>query len=306
VRTPRPISHLKKDMPNVYKELVEITSRLEKQRRDVQDFEFTIQEGKLYMLQTRNGKRTGKAAVKIAVDMVSEGLITKREALLRVEPGQLDQLLHPLLAEDSKGVLAAAGDQRLKHVASGLPASPGAAVGRVVFTADETVEQGKKYPVILVRAETVPDDIHGMEVAKGILTSRGGMTSHAAVVTRGMGKCCVAGAGAINVNAEKKQATVGSLVIKEGDWISLDGSTGRVFVGQAKTMEPDPASGDFAAEIRLGEVREKGKVTPFKGGLLIGNWFTALADIRLSQETMVMDDYHGPSAIRVGDLQVAG
>ena len=246
VRTPVPIRELEGIMPEVYRQLREITTRLEQHYKDVQDFEFTIQEGKLYMLQTRNGKRTGKAAVKIAVDMVSEGLLTKREALLRVEPGQLDQLLHPLLAEDAKGVLAAAGNERLKHVATGLPASPGAAVGRVVFTADDAVEQGAKYPVILVRAETVPDDIHGMEVAKGILTSRGGMTSHAAVVTRGMGKCCVAGAGAINVNAGKKQATVGSLIIKEGDWISLDGSTGRVFVGQAKTMEPDPASGDFA------------------------------------------------------------
>jgi pyruvate,orthophosphate dikinase len=246
VRTPVPIRELEAIMPEVYRQLHDITKRLEQHYKDVQDFEFTIQEGKLYMLQTRNGKRTGKAAVKIAVDMVNEGLLTKREALLRVEPGQLDQLLHPLLAEDSKGVLAAAGDQRLKHVATGLPASPGAAVGRVVFTADEAVEQGTKYPVILVRAETVPDDIHGMEVAKGILTSRGGMTSHAAVVTRGMGKCCVAGAGAINVNAEKKQAAVGSLTIQEGDWISLDGSTGRVFVGQAKTVEPDPASGDFA------------------------------------------------------------
>jgi pyruvate,orthophosphate dikinase len=246
VRTPVPIRELEAIMPEVYRQLREITTRLEQHYKDVQDFEFTIQEGKLYMLQTRNGKRTGKAAVKIAVDMVSEGLLTKREALLRVEPGQLDQLLHPLLAEDGKGVLAAAGSERLKHVATGLPASPGAAVGRVVFTADEAVEQGAKYPVILVRAETVPDDIHGMEVAKGILTSRGGMTSHAAVVTRGMGKCCVAGAGAINVNAEKKQAAVGSLVIKEGDWISLDGSTGRVFVGQAKTVEPDPASGEFA------------------------------------------------------------
>jgi pyruvate,orthophosphate dikinase len=246
VRTPVPIRELEAIMPEVYRQLREITTRLEQHYKDVQDFEFTIQEGKLYMLQTRNGKRTGKAAVKIAVDMVSEGLLTKREALLRVEPGQLDQLLHPLLAEDGKGVLAAAGSERLKHVATGLPASPGAAVGRVVFTADEAVEQGAKYPVILVRAETVPDDIHGMEVAKGILTSRGGMTSHAAVVTRGMGKCCVAGAGAITVNAEKKQAAVDSLIIKEGDWLSLDGSTGRVFVGQAKTMEPDPASGDFA------------------------------------------------------------
>ena len=246
VRTPVPIRELEAIMPDVYRQLHDITKRLEQHYKDVQDFEFTIQEGKLYMLQTRNGKRTGRAAVKIAMDMVSEGMITKKEALLRVEANQLEQLLFPVLAEDSRGVISAAGDQRLKMIATGLPASPGAAVGRVVFTADETVEQGAKYPVILVRAETVPDDIHGMEVAKGILTSRGGMTSHAAVVTRGMGKCCVAGAVAINVNAEKKQATVGSLVIKEGDWISLDGSTGRVFLGQAKTMEPDPASGDFA------------------------------------------------------------
>jgi pyruvate,orthophosphate dikinase len=246
VRTPVPIYELQEIMPEVYQQLHDITKRLERHYKDVQDFEFTIQEGKLYMLQTRNGKRTGKAAVKIAVEMVKEGLLTKPEALLRVEPGQLDQLLHPLLAEDTRGVLSAAGDQRLKHVATGLPASPGAAVGRVVFTADDAVEQGGKYPVILVRAETVPDDIHGMEVAKGILTSRGGMTSHAAVVTRGMGKCCVAGAGAISVDAEKKQATVDGVTMQEGDWISLDGSTGRVFLGQAKTMEPDPASGDFA------------------------------------------------------------
>jgi pyruvate,orthophosphate dikinase len=239
VRTPVPIRELEAIMPDVYRQLHDITKRLEQHYKDVQDFEFTIQEGKLYMLQTRNGKRTGRAAVKIAMDMVSEGMITKKEALLRVEANQLEQLLFPVLAEDSRGVISAAGDQRLKMIATGLPASPGAAVGRVVFTADETVEQGKKYPVILVRAETVPDDIHGMEVAKGILTSRGGMTSHAAVVTRGMGKCCVAGAGAINVNAEKKQAAVGSLVIKEGDWISLDGSTGRVFVGQGTTRESD-------------------------------------------------------------------
>jgi len=246
IRTPVPITELQKIMPEVYQQLRDITSRLERHYKDVQDFEFTIQEGKLYMLQTRNGKRTGKAALKIAVDMVNEGLLTRDEALLRVEASQLDQLLHPILAEDGKGVQAASGSDRLRKIATGLPASPGAAVGRVVFTADEAAARGKKEPVILVRAETVPDDIHGMDVAAGILTSRGGMTSHAAVVARGMGKCCVAGAGAVQVNAEKKLMSVDKLVIKEGDWISLDGSNGRVFLGAAKTLEPDPASGDFA------------------------------------------------------------
>ncbi len=264
IRTPVPMRELQQIMPNVYQQLRDITTRLERHYKDVQDFEFTIQEGKLYMLQTRNGKRTGKAAVKIAVDMVNEGLITKEEALLRVEPGQLDQLLHPILAEDAHGVKAAgakAGAQaaggkaggrpatsnvRLKLLATGLPASPGAAVGHVVFHADDAATQGKTQPVVLVRAETVPDDIHGMEAAVGILTSRGGMTSHAAVVARGMGKCCVAGAGAVTVEPEKKRMSVDGLIIKEGDWISLDGSTGRVLLGQALTLEPDPASGDFA------------------------------------------------------------
>ncbi len=246
IRTPVPIEELERIMPDVYRQLREITTRLERHYKDVQDFEFTIQEGKLYMLQTRNGKRTGKAAVRIAVDMVRESLIGKEEALMRVEPGQLDQLLHPILAEDGQGVQAATGKQRLKLLATGLPASPGAAVGHVVFHADDAAVKGKTQPVVLVRAETVPDDIHGMEVAVGILTSRGGMTSHAAVVARGMGKCCVAGAGAITVEAEKKRLSVDGLVVKEGDWISLDGSTGRVFLGQAKTLEPDPASGDFA------------------------------------------------------------
>jgi pyruvate, orthophosphate dikinase len=237
VRTPVPISELEKVMPDVYRQLREITSRLEKHYRDVQDFEFTIQEGKLYMLQTRSGKRTGNAAVRIAVDMVEEGLLTAEDALMRVDPEQLHQLLHPLL-EESKG---------LNVIARGLPASPGAAVGRVVFTADDAVTQGKTSPVILVRAETVPDDIHGMEVAAGILTSRGGMTSHAAVVTRGMGKCCVAGCAEAEVDEKKKVLTIGKHVLKEGDWISLDGSTGRVILGQAKTVEPDPHTGAFAA-----------------------------------------------------------
>jgi pyruvate,orthophosphate dikinase len=242
IRTPRPITQLETLMPEVYQELVRITGSLERHYRDVQDFEFTVQEGKLYMLQTRNGKRTGAAAVRIAVDMVNEGLISKQEAVLRVDPQQLDQLLHRLIAPESR--------KNLEKLATGLPASPGAAVGRIVFTADDAVEAAKKGPVVLVRSETVPDDIHGMEVAKGILTSRGGMTSHAAVVARGMGIPCVAGAGAINVEEHKKQLSVSvagkAVVLKEGDWLSLDGSAGEVFAGQAQTVEPDPSSGALA------------------------------------------------------------
>jgi pyruvate,orthophosphate dikinase len=236
VRTPVPIKQLGEIMPDVYNQLREITTRLEKHYRDVQDFEFTIQEGKLYMLQTRAGKRTGPAAVRIAVEMVEEGLIKPEEALLRVEPDQLNQLLHPVLDESKP----------LTVLAKGLPASPGAAVGRIVFTADEAVNQGKNHPVILVRAETVPDDIHGMEVAVGILTSRGGMTSHAAVVTRGMGKPCVAGAGDVDVDAARKQIRVAGKTLKEGDWLTLDGSTGRVIEGKVHLVEPDPHSGVFA------------------------------------------------------------
>ncbi|MGD1155101.1 MAG: pyruvate, phosphate dikinase [Terriglobia bacterium] len=249
VRTPVPIKELEKIMPDVYHQLHEITTRLEKHYKDVQDFEFTIQEGKLYMLQTRNGKRTGPAAVRIAVEMVQEGLLSPKEALLRVEPEQLNQLLHPVLDESKP----------LKVIARGLPASPGAAVGRVVFTADEAVVRGKAAPVILVRAETVPDDIHGMEVAVGILTSRGGMTSHAAVVTRGMGKPCVAGCGEAEVDEKKRQIKVGPNIVKEGDWISLDGSTGRVILGKADLVEPDPQSGAFAEFMKWAdEARELG------------------------------------------------
>ena len=236
IRTPVPIAELERVMPEVYGQLREITTRLEHHYKDVQDFEFTIQEGKLYMLQTRTGKRTGKAAVKIAVDLVDEGIVTTAEALMRVEPEQLNQLLHPILDESKP----------LKVIAKGLPASPGAAVGRVVFTAEDAVAKGKSEPVILVRAETVPDDIHGMELAAGILTSRGGMTSHAAVVTRGMGKCCVAGCGDAQVDEKRKQLRIGSNLLKEGDWLSLDGSTGRVILGKANTSLPDPTSGDFA------------------------------------------------------------
>jgi len=219
-------------MPQVYDQLREITTRLEKHYRDMQDFEFTIQEGKLYMLQTRNGKRTGLAAVKVALQMVEEGLITKEEAIFRVEPNQLYDFLVPRLDEKSG---------KVEVLATGLPASPGAAVGQIVFTADEAVKKAghdRKNPVILVRAETTPEDIHGMEVAIGILTSRGGMTSHAAVVTRGMGKCCVAGAGDIHVDEKKREMHVKGQVFKEGDWLSLDGTTGRVIKGKLGTLPP--------------------------------------------------------------------
>jgi pyruvate,orthophosphate dikinase len=238
IRTPRPILELKGLMPEAYQQLHGITQNLEKHYRDVQDFEFTIQDRKLYMLQTRNGKRTGPAAVKIAVDMVEEGTLSKEEAVMRVDPKQLDQLLHPVLEPKSTA--------KLKLLAKGLPASPGAAVGTIVFTADEAVKKAEKGPVILVRAETTPDDIHGMEVAKGILTSRGGMTSHAAVVARGMGAPCVAGAGDINVDAKGGKISVKGAALKEGDWISIDGSTGEVFAGQSQTIDPDPTSGHLA------------------------------------------------------------
>jgi len=236
VRTPVPIKELEKVLPEVYHQLHVITTRLEQHYKDVQDFEFTIQVGKLYMLQTRNGKRTGPAAVWIAVEMAKEGILTPKEALLRVEPEQLNQLLHPVLDESKP----------LKALATGLPASPGAAVGRIVFTADDAVAKGKTQPVVLVRGETVPDDIHGMEVAVGILTSRGGMTSHAAVVGRGMGKPCVAACAAAEVDEKRKQVKIGSKLFKEGDWVSLDGSTGRVIEGKINLVEADPHSGVFA------------------------------------------------------------
>ncbi len=232
VRTPVHISELHKIMPHVYDQLRDITTRLEKHYRDMQDFEFTIQDGKLYMLQTRNGKRTGLAAVRVAIQMVEEGLLTKEEAIFRVEPNQLYDFLVPRLDEKSA---------KVEVLATGLPASPGAAVGQIVFTADEAVKKaghGAKNSVILVRAETTPEDIDGMEVAKGILTSRGGMTSHAAVVTRGMGKCCVAGAGDISVDEKKREMSVKGQTFKEGDWISLDGTTGRVIKGKLGTIPP--------------------------------------------------------------------
>src|SRR5213082_2418310 len=240
VRTPVHISELERVMPDVYRQLHEITTRLEHHYRDMQDFEFTIQDGKLYMLQTRNGKRTGLAAVRVALQMVDEGLISKEEAIFRVEPNQLYDFLVPRLDEKNA---------KVEVLATGLPASPGAAVGQIVFTADEAVEKAghgaKKNPVILVRAETTPEDIHGMEVAAGILTSRGGMTSHAAVVTRGMGKCCIVGAGELDVDDKKKELKIGPLTLKEGDWLSLDGGTGRVIKDRLNTVPAKPDDPDL-------------------------------------------------------------
>jgi pyruvate,orthophosphate dikinase len=247
IRTPQPISQLKDEMPDVYKQLKAITSQLEKHYRDVQDFEFTIQEGRLYMLQTRTGKRTMQAALRIAVDMVKEKLITKEEALMRIEPAHLDQLLHPRL------------DPRAQYevIARGLPASPGAASGAVYFTSEDVVKAAKGGDrVILVRQETNPDDIEGMHAAAGILTSRGGMTSHAAVVARGMGKCCVAGCEAVRVTESKKQLQVGKLIIKEKEIITINGSTGEVIIGDVATIEPE-LSGEFAEFMQWAdEIRE--------------------------------------------------
>jgi len=229
IRTPLPLSNLKNDLPVVYEELIKIVKLLEKHYRDVQDYEFTIEKGKLYLLQTRTGKRTAQAALKIAVDMVEEGIINKEEAVLRVEPNQLNQLLHKRIDPNAKKEV----------IAKGLPASPGAAYGKVVFTADEAEVLGKEgEKVILVRAETTPDDIHGMVEAQGVLTSRGGMTSHAAVVARGMGKACVAGCSILNINAKKEIVSVNDMELKKGDFITIDGGTGEVFLGKVPTIEP--------------------------------------------------------------------
>jgi pyruvate,orthophosphate dikinase len=247
VRTPLPIGQLEQEMPDVYRQLREITSRLEQHYRDVQDFEFTIQEGRLFLLQTRNGKRTAQAAVRIAVDMVGEGLITEQEAILRVDPASLDQLLHPRLDPKAKA----------KLLATGLAASPGAAVGVAVFDADTAAERGaKKHKVILVRKETTPDDIHGMDAAQGILTATGGMTSHAAVVARGMGKPCVSGAGTLRVDEHGRKFSVDGVTVKEGDWITLDGSTGRVLQGAVPTIEAT-VSGEFGAFMAIVDKHRK-------------------------------------------------
>ena len=230
IRTPLPLSNLQKDLPIVYKELIRIVNILEINYKDVQDYEFTIERGKLYLLQTRTGKRTAQAAVKIAVDMVKEGIINKEQAILRVEPNQLNQLLHKRIDPTAKSEV----------IAKGLPASPGAAYGKVVFSADEAEALGQKdEKVILVRTETTPDDIHGMVEAQGVLTSRGGMTSHAAVVARGMGKSCVAGCSELNINTKKGIIQVNDITIKKGDSITIDGGTGEVFLGKVPTIDPE-------------------------------------------------------------------
>lgn len=235
IRTPKPISQLKEEMPQIYAQFAEICERLERHYRDVQDVEFTIERGKLWMLQTRTGKRTARAAVKIAVDMVKEGIISQEEAVQRIEPSQIDLLLHP--AFDDKVKLQALEDGRF--LAKGLNASPGAAVGVAVFDADTAQEWGTAgRPVILIRPETNPDDVHGMLQAQGILTQRGGATSHAAVVARGLGKPCVAGCEAIRIDLDAKTFSANEKVVREGDYISLDGGTGEVFLGQILRVEP--------------------------------------------------------------------
>ncbi len=251
IRTPQTIDQLAEVMPHVYRQFVEIAGRLENHYRDMQDMEFTIEEEKLFMLQTRNGKRTAAAALKIAVDLVEEGMISTDEALLKVEPKQLDALLHPQF-EDA--ALKAA-----KPVAQGLPASPGAATGAVYFTAEDATKASKNGKVVLVRLETSPEDIEGMNASQGILTVRGGMTSHAAVVARGMGTCCVAGCGAIKMDEEKKCFHVGGNTVKEGDWISIDGSTGNVYLGEIKTVEA-ALTGDFGRFMAWADQKRRLKV----------------------------------------------
>ena len=268
IRTPQPLTiqgkaeggdlpSMEEVMPDVFAELVKIYQKLEAHYRDMQDIEFTVENRKLWMLQTRNGKRTAKAALKIAVDMVNEKLITREEGLLRIDPLSLDQLLHPTLDPKAKKQV----------IAKGLPASPGAASGKVVFTAEDAEHAaGRKEKVILVRIETSPEDIHGMHAAQGILTARGGMTSHAAVVARGMGKCCVSGAGDIRINYARKEFAAGSLTVREGDIITLNGSTGEVMLGSVDTVQPN-LSGDFstimgwADEVRTLHVRANAETT---------------------------------------------
>ncbi len=243
---------LEEVMPKTYKELFDIQKKLENHARDMQDLEFTIQDGKLWMLQTRNGKRTGFAMVKVAVDMLKEALIDEKTALLRMEPEKLDELLHPVFNKDAMA--------KAHVIAKGLPASPGAATGQIVFFADDAedwAKDGKR--VILVRTETSPEDLRGMNVARGILTARGGMTSHAAVVARGMGKCCVSGAGSLMINYKTRTITVDGKTYKEGDWISLNGSTGQVLEGKVETQDPE-LSGDFAKIMELADKHTKMKV----------------------------------------------
>ncbi|WP_296136175.1 pyruvate, phosphate dikinase [uncultured Tessaracoccus sp.] len=249
IRTPRQLAEMEEVLPEAYEQLIATMAKLEQHYRDMQDIEFTVEEGKLFMLQTRNGKRTAAAALKVAADLVEEGLISKEEALLRIEPKQLDQLLHPGIDPDH-------GKQ---PVAKGLPASPGAGVGEVVFDADTAAERGERgEPVVLVRYETTPDDIHGVIVAQGVLTAHGGMTSHAAVVARGMGKPCVAGASGIKIDAKAKTLTIGEHVYREGDVITIDGSTGAVF-GEAIDLIPPRINEDFQHVVEWAdEVRRLG------------------------------------------------
>ena len=250
IRDPEPIAAMRDHLPEAFAQLQETANRLERHFRNMQDIEFTVERGRLYLLQTRTGKRTGKAAVRIAVDMVREGLLTTDEALLRVDPDQLNQLLHPTIDPD----------QAVTVIAHGLPASPGAAVGRAVFDADTAAERGGNgEPVILVRRETSPDDFHGMAAAQAIVTARGGMTSHAAVVARGMGKCCVAGAKDLHVDEAARTFRSNDVVIHEGDWITVDGTAGRVLLGQVPLVEPTPTDefrqlmqwADAARELRV-------------------------------------------------------
>ena len=237
IRTPLPISELENKFPELYKQLLDIKEKLEKHYKDMQDVEFTVQRGKLYLLQTRNGQRTGFAAVKIAVDLVNEGIIDKKTALMRIDPEALNQLLHKRIDPVAK--------QKHKPIAQGLPASPGAAVGKVVLNSQEAFELAEKNEkVVLVRSETSPEDIKGMNAAQGILTQRGGMTSHAAVVARGIGKCAVVGCSDLIVDEENNVIKVKDITIKPGDWITLDGNTGEVYLGQLPLVEPD-LSGNF-------------------------------------------------------------
>lgn len=249
IRTPLHINEMKKKVPGAYRELDRIYNKLEKHYKDMQDIEFTVQDGKLYMLQTRVGKRTAAASLKIAIDMVKEGLIDKNDAIMRIDPDQIEQLMHPRI--DPKAKYAS--------IAKGLPASPGAAVGKAVFSAEDAENAASRgEAVILVRPETSPEDIGGMDAAQGILTARGGMTSHAAVVARGMGKCCVAGCTAININTAKKNFWVGSKTVREGDVITLNGTTGEVIVGEVPLVQAE-MSGDFGTIMNWADqIRELG------------------------------------------------
>ncbi|WP_440265233.1 PEP/pyruvate-binding domain-containing protein, partial [Duodenibacillus massiliensis] len=249
VRTPMPIAKMAEIMPDVYKQFLEVCNTLENHYRDMQDMEFTIEKGKLYMLQTRNGKRTAAAAIKIACDLIDEGMITEQEALMQIDAKSLDMLLHPTF--DAKDLKAA---DKTDVIGKGIAASPGAAAGSIVFTAEDAVKEGKnKKKVILVRLETSPEDIEGMKYAQGILTVRGGQTSHAAVVARGMGTCCVSGCGDIKMHEEEKYFELAGKVYHEGDEISLDGSTGNIYGRLIKTVPADPNSGYFGRIMELAD-----------------------------------------------------